>query len=387
MKNIIIIGSRGYNYNYGGWETFVTELVNNNDKDTKFFIPYLTHDKTHNKKITKKDNLEQVELYNRKLGFVTMFTFTIKSIMYYIKYIKKNNLKNTVMLILGSKIGPLMPLFYNQLKRRGCKVVMNPDGLEWKREKWAWWIKKCFKISERFHVKYADHVVCDSKEIKKYIDKEYKANKKTSFIAYGTYLNNKIDEKRCKKYFKDNNIKENEYYIYVGRFIPENNIETIIKEFMKSNTTKKLYLITNYEKNKYYNKLKKETNFEQDDRIVFLGPIYDKELLTYIRLNAYGYIHGHSAGGTNPSLLEALGHTKINILFDVAYNKEVGGSSCLYFSRVSNSLSRQINIADNFNKKEIDNLGKECIKRIEDYYTWPIIVDEYNKVFDRLLGD
>ncbi|MBR6073437.1 MAG: DUF1972 domain-containing protein [Bacilli bacterium] len=388
MKNIIIIGSRGYKYNYGGWETFVTELVNNTkDKNVKYYIPYLTHDKSEDKKITNTNNLEQVNLYTKSMGFPTMFVFTIKSIKYYIKYVKENNMKNTVMLILGSKIGPLMPKYYNQLKRLGVKVVMNPDGIEWKRDKWAWWIKKCFKISERFHVKYADHVVCDSKAIKKYIDEEYKIKDKTSFIAYGTYLDKKIDEKRCKEFFKEHDIKPNNYYIYVGRFIPENNIETIIKEYMKSNTDKKLYLITNYAENKFYKYLKEVTHYEDDDRIVFLGPIYDQELLSYIRRNAYGYIHGHSAGGTNPSLLEALGSTKINILFDVAYNKEVGGSSCLYFSKVSNSLSHEINLADKLTKKEIDNLGKECIERIKKYYTWPYIVDEYFKVFDRLLGE
>ena len=389
MKNIIIIGSRGYRYNYGGWETFVTELVNNSvDKDLRFFIPYLTHNKANDKKVTHVNNLEQVELYNKDEGFVTMFSFTIKSMNYYIKYLKEHNLKNVVMLILGCKIGPLMPKYSKDLHKLGVKIVMNPDGLEWKRDKWALWIKKCFKISEKYHVKYADHVVCDSASIKDYMDKEYNVSNKTSFIAYGTYLNDEIkDKNKCKKFFKDNKIKENDYYLYVGRFVPENNIETIISEYMMSETKKKLYIVTNYEKNSFYNHLKVSTDFESDDRIVFLGPIYDKELLSYLRTNAYGYIHGHSAGGTNPSLLEALAHTKINILFDVSYNKEVGGSSCFYFSKVKASLSRMINICDKLDKKEIKKYGDECINRIKDYYTWPLIVEKYDKVFEDLLGD
>ena len=389
MKNIIIIGSRGYKYNYGGWETFVTELVNNTkDEEVKYFVPYLTHDKSEDKKITNTNNIEQVNLYTKSMGFPTMFLFTIKSIRYYIKYVREHKMKNTVMLILGSKIGPLMPKYYNQLKRLGVKVVMNPDGIEWKRDKWAWWIKKCFKISEKYHVKYADSVVCDSKAIKEYIDEEYKVKDKTSFIAYGTYLDGIVKDKdRCKKYFKDNKIKNNDYYLYVGRFVPENNIETIISEYMQSSTDKKLYIVTNYEKNSFYNHLKVVTDFENDDRIQFLGPIYDRELLTYLRDNAYGYIHGHSAGGTNPSLLEALAHTSINILFDVSYNKEVGGSSCFYFSKVKSSLSRVINLCDKLDKKEIKKYGDECINRIKEYYTWPIIVDKYNELFERLLGD
>ena len=389
MKNIIIIGSRGYNYNYGGWETFVTEFINNSDNTNKFYVPYLTFNKDNDKKITNINNLEQVELYTKQKGFVTMFNFTIKSIEYYIDYIKKNNMKNTIMIILGCKIGPLMRIkYYKKLHKLGVKVIMNPDGLEWKRDKWNSVIKKCFKISERDHVNYSDHVVCDSKAIKEYIDNEYNVSNKTSFIAYGTYLDKKIeDTKKCKNYFKENNIKENDYYLYVGRFVPENNIETIIKEYINSNTTKKLLLVTNYEKNDFYNHLKEITRFDKDDRIVFIGPQYDKDILTYLRLNAYGYIHGHSAGGTNPSLLEALATTKINILFDVSYNKEVGGSSCYYFDKVNSSLSRIINICDKLDKKEIDKLGNECIDIIKNNYTWDIVVDKYNKIFDKLLGE
>ena len=230
MKNVIIIGSRGYRYNYGGWETFVTELVNNSvEKDITFFVPYLTHDKVNNKKVTHINNIEEVQLYCKNTGFTTMFKFTIKSMNYYINFLKKNNLKNVVLLILGCKIGPLMPKYYKELHKLGVKVVMNPDGLEWKRDKWNKAIKKCFKISEKYHVKYADKVVCDSQSIKDYIDNEYNVNNKTEFIAYGTYLDDKInDVSKCKKFFKDNKIKDNDYYIYVGRFIPENNIETII---------------------------------------------------------------------------------------------------------------------------------------------------------------
>ena len=389
MKNVIIIWSRGYRFNYGGWETFVTELINNSvEKDITFFVPYLTHDKTNNMNITHTHNLEEVNIYVKNQGFRTMFNFTIKSMKYYIKYIEENNLKNVVLLILGCKIGPLMPKYYKKLHKLDVKVVMNPDGLEWKREKWNKIIKKCFKISEKYHIKYADKVVCDSRSIKDYIDQEYDASNKTEFIAYGTYLDDKINDlDKCKKFFKNNKMKENDYYIYVGRFIPENNIETIISEYMASETKKKLYIITNLEKNKFYSHLKYVTDFDEDERIVFLGPVYDKELLTYIRSNAYGYIHGHSAGGTNPSLLEALAHTKINILFDVSYNKEVGGDSCFYFSKVKASLARMINTCDELDKKEITKRGKECIERIKKYYTWPIVVDQYNKVFDELLNN
>ena len=388
MKNIIIIGSRGYNYNYGGWETFVTEFVNNSqDKDYKFYVPYLEFDKNNDKKIKHINNVEEVKLYTSNSGFTTMFKFTIKSIKYYIEYLKKNKLDNVIMIILGCKIGPLMPKYYKELNKLGVKVIMNPDGLEWKRDKWNSAIKACFKISEKYHIKYSDYVVCDSKSIKGYIDSEYGVSHKTNYIAYGTYLNDDINEKKGNKYFKENNIKANDYYLYVGRFVPENNIETIISEFINSNTTKKLLLVTNYEKNAFYEYLKDETKFDKDERIVFLGPVYDKELLTYLRVNAYGYIHGHSAGGTNPSLLEALGHTKLNILYDVSYNQEVGANACYYFSKVPTSLAHTINICDDLTKDQLKELSKNCINIIKTNYTWDLIVNKYDELFDRALGE
>ena len=161
MKNIIIIGSRGYKFNYGGWETFVTEFVDNNHDDVKFYIPRLVQDKKLAKKIENSNNVEVNNIYVPKQGFATMFTFTIKSFNYFVKYIKEKKLKDCIIISLGCKIGPLMPYYYRRLNKMGVSIIMNPDGLEWKRDKWNWLIKQCFKISERYSIKYSDCVVCD----------------------------------------------------------------------------------------------------------------------------------------------------------------------------------------------------------------------------------
>ena len=166
MKNIIIIGSRGYNFNYGGWETFVKEFVDNNQDDVKFYIPRLVQEKELDKKIEHINKVEINNIYVPKQGFATMFTFTIKSFKYFINYLKEHNMKDTIIISLGCKIGPLMPKYYKQLHKLGVKIIMNPDGLEWKRDKWNFIIKKCFKISEKYSIKYSDYVVCDSIAIK-----------------------------------------------------------------------------------------------------------------------------------------------------------------------------------------------------------------------------
>ena len=384
MKNIIIIGARGYNYPYGGWETFVTNLINNTkDKNIKYYIPNLTHNEEENGKVEEIHNVYNPYIYCKDKGFSTMFTFTIKSINYFLKYIEDNNLENVTMLILGCKVGPLFPFWQRKFKKLNVKTIINPDGLEWKRDKWAWWIKQCFKISERYSIKYTDECVCDSKAIQKYVDEKYaKYNPKTSFIAYGAYLN--TSEKKTKivtNLFKEFNIKEKNYYLIVGRFIPENNYETIIKEFMKSNTTKDLVIICNLEKNNFYNHLLEETKFNEDKRIKFIGSVYDNESLRYIRRNAYAYIHGHSAGGTNPSLLEALSLTNINILYDVDYNNEVGLDSSIYFTKEDDNLKDLINMVDKLSIKEQEEYWIKAKKRIKDEYTWDIVVKKYNKVW------
>lgn len=383
-KNIIIIGARGYKASYGGWETFVTNLIANyNDKNVKFHVPELTTDKKEKNKIIEKDNVSCLQVYSPKLGFVTMFIYAIKALQKMKKYIKEQNLENCIIYVLGCRMGPFYKSLIRPLKKRGIKIYLNPDGLEWKREKWAWWIKQCFKISECCMVKNSDAIISDSKAIKDYIDNRYKKfNKESHFIAYGAYLNQKGEKnKTVNEVFKKYKVKENNYYLIVGRFVPENNYELIIREFMKSNTKKDLVIVSNVEENKFFNELKEKTNFQNDKRIKFVGSIYDKEALIYIRENAYAYIHGHSAGGTNPSLLEALATTKLNILFNAVYNVEVGMMSSLYFSKKDNDLKNIIERVDSFDKKMIDKYNKLAKTRIREEYTWKIVVDKYKKIW------
>ena len=388
QKNIIIIGARGYKFNYGGWETFVTNLVKNTkDKTVKYYIPNLTHEKDKDQKVAIVDEVTCPYIYVPKQGFVTMFTFTIKAINYFIKYIRENHLENTVLVILGCKVGPLFPFWIPKLHKLKTKVIINPDGLECKREKWDWWIKQCFKISERYSIKYSDYCVCDSNSILEYVKEKYpKYNTPATFIAYGAYENQKVNKNSTvKELWQKYNISSKNYYLIVGRFIPENNYETMIKEFMKSKTKKDLVIICNLEKNKFYKSLQETTNFESDSRIKFIGSVYDQESLLYFRQHAYAYLHGHSAGGTNPSLLEALANTNVNILYDVSYNKEVGKESCFYFSKKENDLKKIITKVDKLTEKEQKQYGELAKKRIHESYTWDAITQKYLDLFDELL--
>ena len=178
--------------------------------------------------------------------------------------------------------------------------------------------------------------------------------------------------------------RDGEYYLVVGRFVPENNYEMMFKGFMKSKTDKKLLVICNYKTEipKFYEKIREKTGFFNDDRIIMAGTLYDKEILHYVRQYALGDIHGHSVGGTNPGLLEAMAETDVNMLYDVDFNHHVGGDAALYFSS-SNGLSDLINMVDSLPAEEKRKLGQMAKQRMNEKYAWKFIVDEYDRVFHK----
>lgn len=382
MVNVFILGSRGIPAKYGGFETFVEKLTEFNiNKNIKYHVAC----RSNNNDEFEYNNARCFNIKLPNIGAANAIYYDILSMKSCIKYIEKNSIENPIIYLLGCSIGPFLGIFKNKLNSKGIKVFINPDGLEWKRDKWNYFIKKYLKFSEKSMVKDADLVVCDSKGIEEYITNEYKKyNPRTKFIAYGADEVNNVDYLdgiELQDWYNLKSVKKKEYYLVVGRFVPENNYETMIREYMKSDTDKDFVIITNIEGNKFYEKLKKNTGFEKDSRIKFVGTVYNQNLLTEIRKNAFAYIHGHEVGGTNPSLLESLATTKINLLVDVNFNKEVGQQGALYWSKKEGSLSELINKVDRLDEKSIELYSKNAKKRIKSYYNWPNIVNEYEKLF------
>lgn len=378
MKHVFIVGSRGYHFNYGGWETFTSNLIDHYDDNAIFHVGMITDDASL-KSYNPSSNVYVDPIYVKSTGSIKMFIYSVKSFKYYLNYVEKNNVSNAYIYVLGLKLFNYLGLMKRKIKKLGVKIIVNSDGLEWMRSKWSFPIKKFFLISERLMLKNADTIICDGLGIKSYIDKKYpKLSNKTKYIAYG-FDDVDISKTSYKKVLKEYGLKENDYILMVGRCVPENNYEMVIKSFMKSNINKKLVIITNLSSSNYYEELKQNTCFDKDDRVVFIDGVYDKEKLCVIRKYAYLYIHGHSVGGTNPSLIEALSLTDLNILYDVCFNKDIGLDTCLYFDS-SESLTKLLN-----NKKMLDNcknkLGPLAKKRVYDNFTWKIIVDKYKKIF------
>ncbi|MBZ4030376.1 glycosyltransferase family 1 protein [Ligilactobacillus salivarius] len=386
MKDVFIVGSKGIPANYGGFETFVDNLVTRQvNPKIKYHVSCMTFDKSV--KNYDYNGAECQEIYVPNIGGAKAILYDLRSLDWALDTIKERNLTDGIVYILACRIGPFLHKYIKKFHNHGFKVWVNPDGHEWKRAKWSAPVRKYWKVSEKLMVKNADFLICDSKSIEEYIHEDYrKYNPQTTFIAYGADITPstlKQDDKKVVDWFNKHDVKLNEYFLIVGRFVPENNYETMIKEFMKSKVNKDLVIITNVEKNAFYNSLKEETHFENDKRIKFVGTVYDAELLKFIRENALGYLHGHSVGGTNPSLLEALGSTKINLLYNVGFNKEVGEDSSLYWSLEDGSLANKLNEVEEISTEKEENFGKLAKQQIIDNYSWEKIVNDYEEQFMR----
>jgi len=382
VANIFIIGSKGIPANYGGFETFVDKLtLFKKSKDIMYHVSCLN---------VKDDQFyyNKARCFNVKvkdIGSAKAVLYDIQALSKSIKYIEEHKLSNSIILILACRIGPFMCFFTKKLKELGIKLYVNPDGHEWKRSKWSMPIRAYWKLSEKLMVKHSDLLVCDSRGIEDYIKTEYASyNPKTTFVAYGAEIDrSKLmdNEVVVTNFFNKFSVRKKEYYLIVGRFVPENNYETMIREFMKSDVDKDLVIITNVEKNKFYNSLLKATNFTSDKRIKFVGTVYDSELLKKIREDAFAYIHGHSVGGTNPSLLEALSSTDINLLLGVNFNEEVGKKGALYFSKQDGDLLALINKTEKLKENEIGAIANISTNIIADFYSWDKIVNDYEELF------
>ena len=405
VQHVFIVGAKSLGA-YGGYETFVYKLTeyHQNISNIKYHIACKANgdgcmDETKLSNVTVINDHE-FEFQNAhcfkidvpQIGPAQAIYYDVKALDYCCKYIRDNNIEHPIIYVLACRIGPFMKKYYKEIHKLGGKLYLNPDGHEWMRAKWSAPIRKYWKISEQMMVKYSDLVICDSINIEKYIHEQYDgkginlSNPNTTFIAYGSDLTLstlKDDDPKLVDWYKEKGLKKKDYYLVVGRFVPENNYETMIREFMKSNTTKDFALITNVN-DKFLNELEKKLHFKNDNRIKFVGTVYDQELLKKIRENAYAYFHGHEVGGTNPSLIEALGSTDLNLLLDVGFNREVAEDAAMYWTKEDSNLATLIDKADALPKEEIELLGQKAKKRIKDAYSWEYICQRYLETWEML---
>lgn len=381
-QHVFIIGSKGIPAQYGGFETFVEKLTQYRKSDRiRYHVARMAEDDMR----FEYNGAECFDIKVPYIGSARAVVCDLLALRRCIDYCKERpQIIKPVFYVLACRIGPFIDGFRREIHELGGTLMVNPDGHEWKRAKWSAPIRRYWKASEGLMVRSADILICDSKNIEKYIHRTYRRHvPETRFIAYGSEVEPSAlsdDDPGFTKWLSERGLRAGNYYLVVGRFVPENNFETMIREFMHSDSARDLAIITTTD-GKFYNRLQERLQFEADDRIKFVGTVYDQELLKKIRENAYAYFHGHEVGGTNPSLLEALGSTDLNLLLEVGFNKEVAEDAALYWSKKTGDLRNLIGRADRMDEEEIREYGRRARERVREHYSWDHIVEEYEKLF------
>lgn len=356
MKRVFIIGTVGVPSCYGGFESLVDNLLSYTPQNVEYSVF-----------CSSKKYPEKLEIYKgAKLIYIDMDANGKDSIFYDFCSMRiAMKQKADVMLILGVSGCIFLPFIRRRFKG---KIITNIDGLEWKRDKWNWLAKFLLHYSEKQAVKYSDVVVGDNKGITDYVKDAY--NKDALLIAYGGDHVVKIQDKSL--YLKYPFCKNN-YSVTVCRIEPENNIHIILEAFSKM-PENHLVMVGNWENGEYGSKLKNK--YSKFTNIHLLDPIYEGHTINWIRSNANIYIHGHSAGGTNPSLVEAMNLGLPVLAFDCVYNRSTTENECLYWKN-SNDI---IKIFEN-NNTNYDSISKKMKEIGENEYAWKSIAEKYNSLY------
>ena len=347
-----IIGTRGIPNYYGGFEQF-----------TQFVAPPLVErghevcvytSSSHPYRQKKWNGVSLIHKYDpeKSLGTAGQFIYDLNCIL-------DSRTRNFDLIL---QLGYTSSSVWSFLFPKEVTLVTNMDGLEWKRTKYSKMVRRYLMNAEKWAALSSDSLIADSVGIQKYLWNVYK--RRSTYIAYGATLFTTPDV--CK--IRNIGYEPYSYSMAIARMEPENNMETIIRGYLQSGYSKPLLLIGSTA-NKYGGYLK--ATYE-GDRIRFLGPLYDIEVLNNMRHYSHFYFHGHSVGGTNPSLLEAMASQCLILAHSNIFNRSVLNDDAYYFSK-EHDIAKVLNEVPD--KEAHLNMIRRNNEKIERQYTWDHIVD------------
>lgn len=356
---VAIIGTVGVPANYGGFETLVEQLIKHTSSEDIQYKIYCSG----------KSYPDHRWVYNGAcVEYVGLNANGIQSIPYDILSLIKANRDSDCILILGVSGCSFLPVFRLFSHKR---LVINIDGLEHKREKWNKYARWILKFSEKQAIKYGDVIVTDNKGITDYVREEY--GKDSELIAYGgdQVLQN-ISEEKIHAIVKDFGVDPDQYSMAICRIEPENNVHTILEAY--SGTNEPLVFVGNWQKSEYGQQL--WDKYKDSENIHLIPAVYDIDKLYALRSSCKLYLHGHSAGGTNPSLVEAMHFGKPILAFDCVYNRETTENKANYFSDSSSLQSLLSQPLESF-KDNTQSMLEIANRR----YRWEVIARQYEALY------
>ena len=357
---IAIIGSRGYPYIYSGYETLVKELSERLVKKGHTVRVYC-HKYLFKNRPKKINGIELIYMPSVKSKVLSQLYNSFFSFL----HVCFSN--NDVVLVVNSANGPFGIL--TKIFRK--KTCINVDGLEWLRPKWKGLGSIYFRFASKLATLFFDQIITDSVEM----NKVYKNNfdKKSTVIAYGSTMTANKNYKILEKF----NLHKKDYYLIVGRLIPDNNSKIILKAFLKSNSNKSIVIVGDVPYNDDYSN---DIKLLKSNKVVFTGYVNDQVDLTALYNGCFCYIHGHEFGGTNPTMINALDLNCQILALDTVFNREMlENKESVFFNK--NSIIKKINELE---EKYDELIQKNSNYKIPKKYDWENITYEYLKVLQKL---
>jgi glycosyltransferase involved in cell wall biosynthesis len=365
--NISIIGTRGYPYVYSGYETFVKQL------SERLVLKDCNVTVYCHKGLFK---IRPKEIKGIKLVYVPTIETKILSqpIHSFLSIIHACFSNTDLVLVVNSANGPFGLL----TKLFRIPTAINVDGLEWLRPKWKGLGSVYFKWASKMTTLFYDQIINDSDEMRKVYLNLFKRDSKV--IAYGANIRKSKSPHLINKW----NLKQRDYYLVIGRLIPDNNADLIIKGFLKSNSKKKLVIVGDVPyKDSYVSDLKNIV----DERLIFTGYVKNQDILAELYHNCYVYVHGHEFGGTNPTMIKAMAYGCAILALDTVFNQEMlqKGKFGLFFKKELISVTKQIEYCEK-EKVKIDKLRQSSVNGITQKYNWDSVTSQYLGVFKTLVS-
>ncbi len=363
---VAIIGTRGYPYVYSGYETFVRELAEQ-FVGMDIQVTVYCHSLLFKEKPRTVNGVDLVYLPSIETKILSQLSHSFLAMLH------ASMSSADVVLVVNSANGPLGLI--TRLFRK--KTMINVDGLEWLRPKWRGLGARYFYWASKQATRFYDLVINDSESMRNIYIEEFGSD--SEVMAYGAKIRYSKDPDLISRW----QLTPEDYYLIIGRMIPDNNVHMMIEAFMDTSSKKKLVIVGDVPyKDEYADKVK--SLGASDSRVVFTGYVTDQDELAELYHNAYVYLHGHEFGGTNPTMLKALAYGCAVFALDTVFTREMlqDGKHGLFFEKSKQSLS---NLITSHQQQQVAELKKTSREGIVEKYQWPYVARQYKRACEQLL--